>query len=98
MRDAMFKSSSLPIRLNCFLGLFSRSIANLKRTVHACPTTGSGYSTRCYTKLTSAICGSRMETTVPQGLSEVLAEVCGSGYTQQWWLLILSSYTRHKRL
>ncbi|GFY08412.1 hypothetical protein TNCV_1358181 [Trichonephila clavipes] len=40
--------------------LFSRSIANRKRGIHACTTAGPGYTTHCYIKSTSAICGHRI--------------------------------------
>ncbi|GFV66751.1 hypothetical protein TNCV_3624361 [Trichonephila clavipes] len=51
--QSMFKRSSLPIRLKCFLDLLViRSITNRERGVYACTTTGSGYTIRCYTKPT----------------------------------------------
>ncbi|GFU20929.1 hypothetical protein TNCV_3005031 [Trichonephila clavipes] len=57
MRDhAMFKSSSLPIRLNCFLGL----VFTIYRVVDSCTMTLPGYTTRCYTRSDLAICRSRM--------------------------------------
>ncbi|GFU07531.1 hypothetical protein TNCV_2225141 [Trichonephila clavipes] len=70
MRDhtwhAMFKSTSLPIRLNCSLAcLFSRSIANRKRVVHAF-TTSPAVHPRCYTRLTLTICRSRMDFCAPR--------------------------------
>ncbi|GFY36000.1 hypothetical protein TNCV_4843721 [Trichonephila clavipes] len=62
-----FKSSSLPIRMNCFLELLVLPIYHQSKTCGPCCTTAApGSTTRCYTRSTLAICGSRMETSVPQ--------------------------------
>ncbi|GFT56846.1 hypothetical protein TNCV_2522491 [Trichonephila clavipes] len=70
---AMFKSSSLPIRLNCFLSLL---VLLINRT-----TTDPGYI-----RSTLALCGSRMDFCTPEihrKLVRFYAEACGNGYGQQ---------------
>ncbi|GFV67716.1 hypothetical protein TNCV_4623961 [Trichonephila clavipes] len=46
--------------------LFFRSIANQKRVVHDCTTTGPGYAIRCYTRTILAIRGGRMVFCTPR--------------------------------
>lgn len=79
--------------------LFSWSIANQKRLVDDCRTTGPGYI-----RLTLAIYDTSMGcytlTTYPKPLW-FNAEACSINYSHQWWqhwLLILSSSSLHKRL
>ncbi|GFT75976.1 hypothetical protein TNCV_1255021 [Trichonephila clavipes] len=87
---AMFKSSSLPIRLNCFIGLLVLPVyRKSKMRFNACTTTGHACTTIHPPLLPQfnnfwkphCSCTPRIH---QKSLRRFYAETCSSGYSQQW--------------